>query len=106
MDLYDLYEIFLNKVGNVKFTLNSIGYFLKCAIEVVEFSKVEKTKRKEAAIALISRLVEDCLDEKHEEVYDSMLENGVISDMIDTIILASKRKIKVNTQIKNCCSIS
>ena len=101
----DLYETFLDKVGNAEFALNSIGYFVKCAIEVVEISKIEKTKRKEAAIALISRLVEDCLDEKYEEVYESMLQNGIISDMIDTIIFASKGKIEVNKQIKNCCNI-
>ena len=95
--LDSILEEFKNKFREVHINSSNLINVLKNIIEIVELIKIKGSDKKIYAINLLRLLINDStMEKKEKEMCIFMLDNNIISDIIDIIILASKNKIKIN----------
>ena len=95
--LDSILEEFKNKFSEVQINSSNLINVLKNIIEIVELIKIKGSDKKIYAINLLRLLINDStMEKKEKEMCIFMLDNNIISDIIDIIILASKNKIKIN----------
>ena len=106
--LDSILEEFKNKFREVHINSSNLINVLKNIIEIVELIKIKGSDKKIYAINLLRLLINDStMEKKEKEMCIFMLDNNIISDIIDIIILASKNKIKINKgKLKNIRKIS
>ena len=75
---------------------NSINNIVQVIVESVEDLKITGEEKKRVAMILITEYMNAMPRNDYTEILLSSLEAGVISDMIDLIILASNKKLKLN----------
>ena len=78
-----------------------MGNFIKLAKEVV--NKYRVSDREKIIISLLSKLAEECMDEKCEEMYFDMLKRGTIQKMVEAALLAADTKTIYKKM--RCCII-
>ena len=95
--LDSILEEFKNKFRGIYINSSNLINVLKNIIEIVELIKIKGSDKKIYAINLLRLLINDStMEKKEKEMCIFMLDNNIISDIIDIIILASKNKIKIN----------
>lgn len=96
-NLDSILEEFKNKFRGIYINSSNLINVLKNIIEIVELIKIKGSDKKIYAINLLRLLINDStMEKKEKEMCIFMLDNNIISDIIDIIILASKNKIKIN----------
>ena len=94
---------------------NSINNIVKVVVESVDDFKITGEEKKNIAITLITEYIVNMPRNDYSVILLSSLKAGVISDMIDLIILASNKKLKLNKKsiikilikyLKYCISIN
>ena len=106
--LDSMLEEFKNKFSEVHINSSNLINVLKNIIEIVELIKIKGSDKKIYAINLLRLLINDStMEKKDKKLCMDILDNNIISDMIDIIVLASKNKIKINKgKLKNIRKIS
>lgn len=106
--LDSILEEFKNKFSEVQINSSNLINVLKNIIEIVELIKIKGSDKKIYAINLLRLLINDStMEKKDKKLCMDILDNNIISDMIDIIVLASKNKIKINKgKLKNIRKIS
>lgn len=96
-NLDSILEEFKNKFSEVQINSSNLINVLKNIIEIVELIKIKGSDKKIYAINLLRLLINDStMEKKDKKLCMDILDNNIISDIIDIIILASKNKIKIN----------
>tara|TARA_Y100000590_G_C15597754_1_gene968736 strand:- start:732 stop:1043 length:312 start_codon:yes stop_codon:yes gene_type:complete len=96
-----LWREFSKNIGDQTCDIKSLGNFIKLAKEVVD--KYRISDREKIIIDLLSKLAEECMDEKCEEIYFDMLKHGTIQTMVEAALVAADTK-KVYKKMR-CCII-
>lgn len=85
------------KVGYIEVSVENLITILQYILEIVELTKKKGPQKKTLAITLLKQLI----DESEANVIEKddcyiMINNGTISNTIDLVISASKKKTKLN----------
>ena len=96
-NLDSILEEFKNKFRGIYINSSNLINVLKNIIEIVELIKIKGSDKKIYAINLLRLLINDStMEKKDKKLCMDILDNNIISDMIDIIVLESKNKIKIN----------
>jgi hypothetical protein len=90
----ELYENFKQKIKDIEILPKNLITLLTYAMEVVELSQLKGSDQKDAALQLITQLI----DESSLSV--DIVKSGVASNAIDIIVDATKGKLMVNQHVK------
>lgn len=85
------------RAGHIEMSVNNFMTILHYVLEVVELSKAKGPQKKTFAISLLNKIIDEadiCNEEKNE--CRNMINNGTVSNTIDLVITASKKKTKIN----------
>lgn len=86
-----------NRIENIELSYNNFNLILHHILEVVELTKTSGKNKKDKAIYLIKEIIDKSnIDDKEKKIYYEIIDNNIISNIIDLIVLASKNKIKIN----------
>lgn len=89
------------RAGHIEMSVNNLMSILQYILEVVELSKAKGPQKKTLAISLLNQIINEadiCKEEKDE--CRKMINNGTVSNTIDLVITASKKKTKINKNKK------
>ena len=85
-----------NRIENIELSYNNFNLILHHILEVVELTKTSGKNKKDKAIYLIKEIIDKSNIDDKEKIYYEIIDNNIISNIIDLIVLASKNKIKIN----------
>ena len=93
---------------NLEITPDSITTVIKLAMEVVEASKLKGEAQKKLVTKIVRKVVVDApiADEKEKLILD-MIDQGVVGNVIELVVSASKGEIDINSAVKvaaGCCA--
>jgi hypothetical protein len=92
----DFQKLFANK--EIKCDIKSLGTYIEAAHKLT--MRYQVRDKKTTIVDLLSKLAEEVMDDKSEEIYFKMLESGTILIMVDAAFMHNE----VRTKIK-CCII-
>ena len=85
------------RIENIELSYNNFNLILGHILEVVELTKTSGKNKKDKTIYLIKQIIDKSnIDDKEKKIYYEIIDNNIISNIIDLIVLASKNKIKIN----------
>ena len=92
---------------NIEITPTTITIVIKICMEIAEATKLKGKEQKVLVERLIKKVVKDApiTDEKEKLLLD-MIEEGVVGDVIDLVVSATKGELDVNAVEKaavGCC---
>ena len=95
------------KEKNIEVSSKTITQIVKIAMEIVEATKLKGKEQKALVERIVRKIVTDApLDESKKSIVISMLEEGIVGDVIDLVISATKGELNINTVEKvatGCC---
>ena len=102
----NLSNLLENSLKNVKSKLSiitispsTLHLLVKYVMEEVEIQHIKGSEQKDLSLELIKHLITDLSDEDDKEILLILLKTGTISNIIDLIIDATKRKLKINKKL-------
>ena len=95
------------KSKGIVITSKTITIVIKIAMEIVEASALKGVEQKILVEKLVKKVVKDApiADDKEKLLLD-MIDEGIVGDVIDLVISATRGEIDINTVQKvavNCC---
>ena len=92
---------------NLEITPQTITTVIQLGMEIVESSKLKGEAQKKIVTKIVKKVVEDApiSDEKEKLILD-LIELGVLGNVIDLVVSASKGEININsaiTKASGCC---
>tara|TARA_B100000963_G_scaffold211760_1_gene184522 strand:- start:951 stop:1388 length:438 start_codon:yes stop_codon:yes gene_type:complete len=95
------------KERNIEVSSKTITQIVKIAMEIVEATKLKGKEQKVLVERIVRKIVTDApLDESKKSIVISMLDEGIVGDVIDLVISATKGELNINTVEKvatGCC---
>ncbi len=96
-----------DRIGNMEINAETIITVLRFAMEVVETTELKGEAQKTLVNKLVKQVVVDApiSDEKERFLLD-LIENGIIGNMTDLVVSASKGNLDINLAVKvatTCC---
>ena len=107
----NVFEASLNelkeKIGGMDINAENIVTVLRFAMEVVEATQLKGEAQKTLVEKLVRQVVIDApiTDDKEKLLLD-MVDNGVVGNMADLVVSASKGEVDINSAVKvasTCC---
>ena len=96
-DIEKLYSELKKRLGHLEVSVDNLMIILQYILEVVELTKVKDPQKKALAISLLKQIVSEAdIDESERENCNIIINNGTVSNTIDLVITASKKKTKLN----------
>ena len=92
-------EILKEKLENSTIRVDTVHLVIKYIMELTEDTPFKGENRKEFALKVMREVFIDLTEGEDEKILLKLLDDGVISNMIDLIIDASKGKLNINTAI-------
>ena len=103
----DCYGELKEKIGDMEITPQTIIKVLRFSIEVVEASSVKGKEQKVLVGRLVKKVVKDApISDEKEKLLLDMIEEGVVGDVIDLVVSATKGELDINAVEKaavGCC---
>ena len=95
------------KERNIEVSSKTITQIVKIAMEIVEATKLKGKEQKALVERIVRKIVTDApLEESKKSIVISMLDEGIVGDVIDLVISATKGELNINTVEKvatGCC---
>ena len=95
------------RLGNIGINAKTLILIVKYVIEAVEGTPVKGAEQKLLAVRVITQLVKDApLGGDEEKLCLTMIEHGLVGDMIELVVDASHGRLNLNAAqdvAKNCC---
>ena len=93
---------------HIDVTVDTIIYIVKLTIEVMEESHVKGSDKKTIATKIVRKIVEDApISDEKEKLCLDMVDQGIVSNVIDLVVSASKGELNLNALGKTasvCCT--
>jgi hypothetical protein len=86
--------------------IQNIHVIVKIVMEIVEITELKGTEQKEFCIKLLKKLFIEFTENETEDILLTLIDNGMIGNMIDLIVDASKGKLNINKLVDTtagCC---
>ena len=95
------------KEKNIEVSSKTITQIIKIAMEIVEATKLKGKEQKALVERIVRKIVTDApLDESKKSIVISMLDEGIVGDVIDLVVSATKGELDINSVEKvatGCC---
>ena len=95
------------KERNIEVSSKTITEIVKIAMEIVEATKLKGQDQKVLVEKIVRKIVtESPLDEAKKSIVIAMLDEGIVGDVIDLVVSATKGEVNINTVEKvatGCC---
>ena len=95
------------KEKNIEVSSKTITQIVKIAMEIVEATKLKGKEQKALVERIVRKIVTDApLDESKKSIVISMLDEGIVGDVIDLVVSATKGELDINSVEKvatGCC---
>ena len=95
------------KERNIEVSSKTITQIVKIAMEVVEATKLKGKEQKVLVERIVRKIVNDSpLDESKKSIVISILDEGIVCDVIDLVVSATKGELDINSVEKvatGCC---
>ena len=95
------------KERNIEVSSKTITQIVKIAMEIVEATKLKGKEQKALVERIVRKIVTDApLDESKKSIVISMLNEGIVGDVIDLVVSATKGELDINSVEKvatGCC---
>lgn len=95
------------KERNIEVSSKTITQIIKIAMEIVEATKLKGKEQKALVEKIVRKIVTDSpLDESKKSIVISMLDEGIVGDVIDLVVSATKGELDINSVEKvatGCC---
>ena len=86
------------KERNIEVSSKTITQIVKIAMEIVEATKLKGEEQKVLVERIVRKIVNDSpLEESKKSIVISMLDEGIVGDVIDLVISATKGELDINT---------
>tara|TARA_B100000963_G_scaffold127650_1_gene111427 strand:- start:96 stop:533 length:438 start_codon:yes stop_codon:yes gene_type:complete len=86
------------KERNIEVSSKTITQIVKIAMEIVEATKLKGKEQKVLAERIVRKIVNDSpLEESKKSIVISMLDEGIVGDVIDLVVSATKGELDINT---------
>ena len=86
------------KERNIEVSSKTITQIVKIAMEIVEATKLKGKEQKALVERIVRKIVTDApLDESKKSIVISMLDEGIVGDVIDLVVSATKGELDINT---------
>lgn len=95
------------KERNIEVSSKTITQIVKIAMEIVEATKLKGKEQKVLVERIVRKIViEAPLEESKKSIVISMLDEGIVGDVIDLVVSATKGELDINSVEKvatGCC---
>ena len=95
------------KERNIEVSSKTITQIVKIAMEIVEATKLKGKEQKVLVERIVRKIVNDSpLEESKKSIVISMLDEGIVGDVIDLVVSATKGELDINSVEKvatGCC---
>jgi len=95
------------KERNIEVSSKTITQIVKIAMEIVEATKLKGKEQKALVERIVRKIVTDSpLEESKKSIVISMLDEGIVGDVIDLVVSATKGELDINSVEKvatGCC---
>jgi len=95
------------KERNIEVSPKTITQIVKIAMEIVEATKLKGAEQKELVERIVRKIIIDSpLEESKKSIVISMLDEGIVGDVIELVVSATKGELDINTVEKVatvCC---
>ena len=98
-DMQSTQELFDTRLRTSNFAISpdTILDVLKLGMEVVELSSMRGTEKRDAVISMVRNAVVDApMSDEVERILLEMIDDGILSHMIDVIVAASRGELHLN----------
>ena len=86
------------KDRNIEVSPKTITQIVKIAMEIVEATKLKGKEQKVLVERIVRKIVNDSpLEESKKSIVISMLDEGIVGDVIDLVVSATKGELDINT---------
>tara|TARA_B100001057_G_scaffold424515_1_gene447326 strand:- start:1 stop:438 length:438 start_codon:yes stop_codon:yes gene_type:complete len=86
------------KERKIEVSSKTITQIVKIAMEIVEATKLKGKEQKVLAERIVRKIVNDSpLEESKKSIVISMLDEGIVGDVIDLVVSATKGELDINT---------
>ena len=86
------------KERNIEVSSKTITQIVKIAMEIVEATKLKGKEQKVLVERIVRKIVNDSpLEESKKSIVISMLDEGIVGDVIDLVVSATKGELDINT---------
>lgn len=91
---------FLERVRGMEISTDSIILILQYAMETMEATKLTGDAKKAHVIDMVRRLIVDApMDNHTEAVLLEMVDDGIVSHIVDIIVSATRGKVNLNAAL-------
>ena len=95
------------KERNIDVSSKTITQIVKIAMEIVEATKLKGAEQKALVEKIVRKIIVDSpLEESKKSIVISMLDEGIVGDVIELVVSATKGELDINTVEKvatGCC---
>jgi len=95
------------KERNIEVSSKTITQIIKIAMEIVEATKLKGKDQKALVEKIVKKIVKESpLEESKKSIVISMLDEGIVGDVIDLVVSATRGELDINTVEKvatGCC---
>jgi hypothetical protein len=95
------------KERNIDVSSKTITQIVKIAMEIVEATKLKGSEQKALVEKIVRKIIVDSpLEESKKSIIISMLDEGIVGDVIELVVSATKGELDINTVEKvatGCC---
>lgn len=95
------------KERNIEVSSKTITEIVKIAMEIVEATKLKGSDQKLLVEKIVRKIVtQSSLDEAKKSIVISILDEGIVGDVIDLVVSATRGEVNINTVEKvatGCC---
>ena len=92
---------------NIEITVTTITTVIKICMEIAEATKLKGKEQKVLVGRLVKKVVKDApISDEKEKLLLDMIEEGVVGDVIDLVVSATKGELDINAVEKaavGCC---
>lgn len=96
-----------DELKNVEITVSNFIYIIQIVMEIIEVTRLKGEQQKHLATGLIREIIIDApISDVKEKLMLDMIDEGIVANMIDTIVSASKGELNINSTkkvAKICC---
>ena len=95
------------KERNIDVSSKTITQIVKIAMEIVEATKLKGAEQKALVEKIVRKIIVDSpLEESKKSIVISMLDEGIVGDVIELVVSATKGELDINSVEKvatGCC---
>ena len=95
------------KERNIEVSSKTITQIVKIAMEIVEATKLKGKEQKVLVERIVRKIVNDSpLEDSKKSIVISILDEGIVGEVIDLVVSATKGELDINTVEKvatGCC---